>query len=903
MLKSLKIYYTLLFCLGLFSFAKATHNRAGEITYRWVGPGLYTYEIKVTTYTNLLAIGGQSPADRCQDTVYFGDGTSAVVNRSNGPCNGGCSPQACEGQPISSSIKLNEYITTHQYQGPGNYRISMEDPNRNAGVENIPNSVNQVFYIESYLVIPMGFSGSLKNNSPVLTFPPIDNACAGKCFFHNPGAYDIDGDSLSYELTTCRGHLGQTCPGYTHPAAGIGGTYDVNPLTGTLTWCVPQKLGEFNLAMIIKEWRKNFDGVYYMVGYILRDLQVEVGSCSNNPPSIQPITDTCVVAGSTITKIIRANDSDLDVVTLSANGGPFGVSSSPATFNSSPTLSNVTGTFQWLTDCSHIRKASYQVTIKAEDSDPQINLVDFKTFNIRVVAPAPQNFVAVPQGTNIKLTWNKPACSPTTGNKIERYCIYRKTDCTPWAHNNCETGVPASSGFTKIGCTTSLGDTTFLDTNDGKGLTQGTNYSYLVVAVFTDGSESYASNRVCVQLKRDVPILVNVDVQSTATSSGSVFVRWVKPLLGPNALDTISIPGPYEFRLMHHNGFIGTFTQVYSVTKPYFLSINQLSDTTFIHNGINTQDNANTYKIEFYANGQFIGAGQKASSVFLSLTPSDNTISLSWQHQVPWGNYKYYISRKDPGQTTYTVIGNTTNKTFVNTGLVNGVTYCFKVQSEGQYSDPTIFSPLLNFSQEVCDKPKDMTAPCSPTLNIISDCAMPSVVLQWNNPNHVCSDDAIKYNLYFAETDNVDLVFTSSINNINDTVLAFDNLTSIAGCYAVTAVDSFGNESLQSAKMCVDNCPEYELPNVITINGDSVNDYFKPIKNRFIKNIDLKIYNRWGTVVYETNDPVIMWDGKVMESKQLCSEGTYFYICQVNEIRVTGIKERFLRGFIQVFHK
>lgn len=900
MLKSYKIYCIVLFYLGFISIANATHNRAGEITFKWVGPGLYTYEIKVTTYTNLLTIGGQSPADRCHDTVYFGDGTNAVVPRSNGPSSPDCDHN---GVAINAAIKLNEYITTHTYPGPGNYRISMEDPNRNAGVINIPNSVNQVFYIESMLIIPIPFSGSSKNNSPILTFPPIDKGCVGKCFMHNPGAYDIDGDSLSYELTYCRGHLGDMCPGYTYPATG-GGTYNVDPITGTLTWCTPQQQGEYNLAMIIKEWRKNFDGEYFMIGYILRDLQVDVGFCSNNPPSIQAITDTCVLAGSTITKIIKATDPDGDVITLSADGGPFGVSSSPATFNSSPSTSPVTGTFNWLTNCSHIRKTRYQVTIKAEDSDPQINLVDFKTFNITVVAPPPQNFTATPQGTNILLKWSKPSCHPTTGNKIERYCVYRKADCNPWTPAICETGVPASSGYVRIGCTASMNDTTFLDTNNGNGLTQGINYSYAVVAFFTDGAESYASVlQNCVQLKRDVPILVNVDVQSTDLNSGSVFVRWIKPILGPNALDTVAIPGPYEFRLMHHNGFTGTFAQVYSITKPYFLGINQLTDTTFVHNNINTQTIANTYKIEFYANGQFIGAGQKASSVFLSLTPSDNAITLNWQHQVPWSNTKYYIYRKDPGQTTYTVIGNTTSKMFVNNGLVNGATYCYKVQSEGQYSDPTIFSPLLNFSQEVCEKPKDMTAPCSPTLNIVSDCVTPSVILQWNNPNHVCSDDAIKYNLYFAETEDADLVFTSSITNMHDTILAFDNLSSIAGCYAITAVDSFGNESLQSAKLCVDNCPEYELPNVITINGDSVNDFFKPIKNRFIKDIDLKIYNRWGSIVFETSDPAIMWDGKVALTKQLCSEGTYYYICQVNEIRVKGIKKRFLHGFIQVFHK
>ena len=53
-----------------------------------------------------------------------------------------------------------------------------------------------------------------------------------------------------------------------YPADG-GGTYNVNAITGTLTWCTPQLQDEFNLAMIIKEWRKNDDGDYFLIGYIL----------------------------------------------------------------------------------------------------------------------------------------------------------------------------------------------------------------------------------------------------------------------------------------------------------------------------------------------------------------------------------------------------------------------------------------------------------------------------------------------------------------------------------------------------------------------------------------------------------------------------------------------------------
>ncbi|MBL7935358.1 MAG: gliding motility-associated C-terminal domain-containing protein, partial [Bacteroidia bacterium] len=245
----------------------------------------------------------------------------------------------------------------------------------------------------------------------------------------------------------------------------------------------------------------------------------------------------------------------------------------------------------------------------------------------------------------------------------------------------------------------------------------------------------------------------------------------------------------------------------------------------------------------------------------------------------------------------------TISKSYTDVGLTNGATYCYKVQSKGQYSDPAIIRPLLNFSQEACEKPKDTTPPCAPKLEIVSDCKIPNLILQWNNPNHSCSDDVAKYNVYFANTEEANLEFQYSITNLNDTILAFDNLKSIAGCYAISAVDSVNNESVKSEKVCVDNCPEYELPNVITVNGDGVNDFFKPIKNKFVKDIDLKIYNRWGNLVFETTDPAIMWDGKVIQTKQLSSEGTYFYVCQVNEIRVTGIVSRDLKGFLQIFHK
>ena len=102
---------------------------------------------------------------------------------------------------------------------------------------------------------------------------------------------------------------------------------------------------------------------------------------------------------------------------------------------------------------------------------------------------------------------------------------------------------------------------------------------------------------------------------------------------------------------------------------------------------------------------------------------------------------------------------------------------------------------------------------------------------------------------------------------------------------------------------CVDNCPEFELPNVITVNGDGVNDFFKGIIVKQIKSIDLNVYDRWGLLVYHTTDPYFNWNGKVIQTNMLCSEGTYFYICTVNEMRVKPTKPRILKGYLQVFHK
>lgn len=84
------------------------------------------------------------------------------------------------------------------------------------------------------------------------------------------------------------------------------------------------------------------------------------------------------------------------------------------------------------------------------------------------------------------------------------------------------------------------------------------------------------------------------------------------------------------------------------------------------------------------------------------------------------------------------------------------------------------------------------------------------------------------------------------------------------------------------------------IPNVITCNGDGVNDILDlSILNLTI--VDGFIYNRWGQAVFNYKEGVTHWDGTDL-SGEPCTEGTYYYhLSTINCNRETNIT-----GYIQV---
>ncbi len=96
-------------------------------------------------------------------------------------------------------------------------------------------------------------------------------------------------------------------------------------------------------------------------------------------------------------------------------------------------------------------------------------------------------------------------------------------------------------------------------------------------------------------------------------------------------------------------------------------------------------------------------------------------------------------------------------------------------------------------------------------------------------------------------------------------------------------------------------CPQdlvLAMPNVFSPEGNGVNDFFTPITTGAYADFKVKIYDRWGLLVFESADPFFKWDGTHKGKK--CPDGVYYYI--VNYLQ-TGKDSQSQSGFITLIRK
>ena len=858
-----RLWFPLLLLVCLAMPLHATHNRAGEITLTQIDE--LTYEIHITTFTYTL-----SQADRPELKVQWGDNTFSKAPR-------------VELIKLPNFYQKNTYISQHTFPGPGVYEIVVQDPNRNDGVKNIPNSVNVIFSVKTTILINPDLGA---NSTPILLNPPIDRAAYGQVFIHNPAAYDPDGDSISYKLTICTEKDGRPIEGYTLPPASD--TLFIDPITGDLTWVTPSDSGWFNVAIDVEEWRQGVK-----IGNIVRDMQIEVYNTDNHAPVQSDPGDYCVEAGSVLSFDVVATDEDNDTIKQTATGGPFVVDVSPATYTvdqGSLALGYSKARFEWRTDPSHVRNQYYTVVFKAEDTNHDLSLVDLRNVNIKVLGPSPDMPELIPGSNSITVTWTADTCLPVKG-----YRIYRKEGPAGYVPDPCQGGIPSETGYTLIGSTDSRLDTLFVDDNNGSGLPQGSEYCYMIVSVYPDGVLSFPSPENCSPLVEGSPSLLEVSV-TDHSNNGTIRVAWAQP----KDLDTIPANGPYEYIIYRSDDLLGNnMSQVGSFTT------SDLSDTVWLDATVDTEQFPWSYKVELYndepGNRFKIGEAESASSLYPDLTGEDNRIIIKMRKNVPWINYDYTIYRLNNSTGTYDSIGFTTDDVYIDEGLTNGVEYCYRVTSTGWRLLGGTLYENVNFSHTACTMPIDSIPPCPPTLSGFSLCDSGYNHLSWLFTDPSCAEDAVGYKLYYSPTFEDTPQLIAEFNDPGDTTYNHYPENTLSGCYMVTAIDSFDNESAPSIRVCLDECSNYVLPNVFSPNGDGINDLFRPQRTSYVDKVEMTIFNRWGIQVFYTEDPDVNWDGKINNTDRLVSPGVYYYICNVYEYRLTGIEVYALTGFIYVF--
>lgn len=154
--------------------------------------------------------------------------------------------------------------------------------------------------------------------------------------------------------------------------------------------------------------------------------------------------------------------------------------------------------------------------------------------------------------------------------------------------------------------------------------------------------------------------------------------------------------------------------------------------------------------------------------------------------------------------------------------------------------------------------------------------------------------------------------FTNSSSNSNDFDWNFGNGNTTtttdlsgqtqvysAGTYQVMLVANQGNCSDTAYVTVVVTDPpivippvivpvDLSYPNVFTPNGDQVNDYFE-FQLLNIKAIHIDVLNRWGVVVFSSDDINFKWDGKI--DGKLATEGVYTF-----KYKATGAQEENFEG-------
>jgi len=332
--------------------------------------GLFSVDASIVVYVKRTG-----PTDSFRDSLSlsWGDGTvSRVAISNNADSDGDGVP---DGTPVEENFVKFIYTGTHTYAALDKYLLSVENPNRDHGIINVnfPNSISVPLYTESEITLIEDFE---HNHLPILLESPTNYAFEGQQYLHIPNAFDIDDDSLVYELVVPKQGPDDPVPNY----FGNGSLATIDPEAGIFYASIEQG-GYYTFAIQVSSYRNGM-----LMDRVVRDMKipVEFAAGENDRPALQLNTPLLLIqevsVGDTIRFQANIQDDNTAVPTVTSTSGLYDYYAEPASVDIQLTVAD----FEWIVREEHVRTQPYSVVIKAKDDEYELGYANFALVRYRV---------------------------------------------------------------------------------------------------------------------------------------------------------------------------------------------------------------------------------------------------------------------------------------------------------------------------------------------------------------------------------------------------------------------------------------------------------------------------------------------------------------------------------------
>lgn len=307
-----------IFLFLCFFCAFSRHIKGGFFNYQYLGPGISNptfnrYKITLTVYMDCTATGNQID-ETVNFTIFNGNNYSQYDNVSVSKTDSYLLQKLYDDPCITGDQAICYYrIVTYvlpSYELPSainGYTISFQ---RCCRIENMDNIIGSGNIGNTYTIQIPGSSSAVpnitQNSSP--TFPINDTVviCEKNYFTYPFSATDPNGDSLSYAFCTSYSGGGQTTPA---PAVAstppynsvpyyatyngsfpLGSGVTINAKTGLISGTAPPivNTGEYAVTVCVSEYR---NGIF--IGQTRKELHIRVRDCSVTRAHLDPIPTSC----------------------------------------------------------------------------------------------------------------------------------------------------------------------------------------------------------------------------------------------------------------------------------------------------------------------------------------------------------------------------------------------------------------------------------------------------------------------------------------------------------------------------------------------------------------------------------------------------------------------------------